>query len=160
MVFGIAAVLVLLVLVFEFRALSPALLILGAAPLSLGGSFLLLRSTGSELNVSSAMGLILLVGLVVKNGIVMLDYARDAAARRALRRRSQRRARPAADPDDHAVHALRLLPLALGLGAGAELQRPLALAVIGGLRLSTLVLFAVPGLFLLTRRDRPRRTPK
>jgi multidrug efflux pump subunit AcrB len=54
-----------------------------------------------------------------------------------------------------------LTPLALGIGAGAELQRPLALAVIGGLTLSTLlVLYVLPGLFLLTRRDRATEAPK
>src|SRR6185436_19827067 len=75
LVLGIAAALVLVVLVAEFRAIMPALLILFVAPLSAGGAFLLLLVTGTELNVSSAMGLILLVGLVVKNGIVLLDYA-------------------------------------------------------------------------------------
>src|SRR6476620_6868243 len=73
-VFGIAAVLVFTILVIQFRAWSPASLILLAAPLSLGGALLLLAATGTDLNVSSAMGLILLVGLVVKNGIMLLDY--------------------------------------------------------------------------------------
>jgi multidrug efflux pump subunit AcrB len=66
---------VLVVLVIEFRSFTPAILILLAAPLSFGGSLLMLRLTHTELNVSSAMGFILLIGLVVKNGIVMIDYA-------------------------------------------------------------------------------------
>jgi len=73
LVFGAAAALVFVVLVLQFRAFLPALLILLAAPLSLGGAFLLLLVTGNELDVSSAMGLVLLIGLVVKNGIVMID---------------------------------------------------------------------------------------
>jgi CzcA family heavy metal efflux pump len=162
LVFAAAAALVLLVLVIEFRAVVPALILLLAAPLSFGGSFLLLRLAGSELDVSSSMGLILLVGLVVKNGIVMLDYAHRLHAE----------GEPFVDAVAHAARVrLRpilmttlctlfgLLPLALGLGAGAELQKPLALAVIGGLGLSTLVtLFAVPSASVALHRalDRER----
>src|SRR6185436_13173187 len=72
---AIATALVFLVLVVQFRRFGSSVVILGAAPLSLGGAFGLLALTGTDLNVSSAMGLILLVGLVVKNGIVLLDFA-------------------------------------------------------------------------------------
>src|SRR6185312_260393 len=75
LVSAIATALVLLVLVIQFRSFRAAAIILAAAPLSLGGAFALLWITGTDLNVSSAMGLILLVGLVVKNGIVLLDFA-------------------------------------------------------------------------------------
>jgi multidrug efflux pump subunit AcrB len=152
MVFGIAASLVFLVMLFEFRAFTPAALILGAAPLSLGGAFLLLLLTGTELNVSAAMGLILLVGLVVKNGIVMLDYAhhlRDGGMpfAEAVAAAARVRLRPILMTTLCTLFGL--LPLALGLGAGAELQKPLALAVIGGLGLSTLVtLYAVPTIYV------------
>jgi CzcA family heavy metal efflux pump len=156
MVFGIAVMLVFTILVIQFRAWIPALLILLAAPLSLGGALLLLWATGTDLNVSSAMGLILLIGLVVKNGIMLLDFSERLHAE--------------GEPFDTAVaHAGRirlrpilmttfctlfgLLPLALGLGAGAELQRPLALAVIGGLALSTPVtLLVIPGLYSVIKR--------
>jgi multidrug efflux pump subunit AcrB len=158
MVFGIATVLVFAILVAQFRAWVPAILILLAAPLSLGGALLLLWLTGTDLNVSSAMGLILLIGLVVKNGIMLLDFSE--------------RLHREGEPFDVAIaHAGRirlrpilmttfctlfgLLPLALGLGAGAELQKPLALAVIGGLALSTPVtLLAVPGLYAAIKRNR------
>ena len=152
MVFGIAASLVFLIMLFEFRAFTPALLILAAAPLSLGGAFLLLLLTGTELNVSAAMGLILLVGLVVKNGIVMLDYAhhlRDAGTPfpEAVASAARIRLRPILMTTLCTLFGL--LPLALGLGAGAELQKPLALAVIGGLGLSTLVtLYALPTVYV------------
>ena len=69
-----------MILVIQFRAFTPALLILAAAPLSLGGALCCCSVTGTDLNVSSAMGLILLVGLVVKNGIVMLDFAEKLRA--------------------------------------------------------------------------------
>jgi multidrug efflux pump subunit AcrB len=151
MVFGIAIFLVFTILVIQFRAFIPAFLILLAAPLSIGGALLLLLLTGTDLNVSSAMGLILLIGLVVKNGIMLLDYTE--------------RLHESGEPFDAAVaHAGRirlrpilmttfctlfgLLPLGLGLGSGAELQKPLALAVIGGLTLSTpITLLIVPGLY-------------
>ena len=103
------------------------------------------------------MGLILLVGLVVKNGIVLLDYAHHlhaeghAASPRRSRTRRGVRLRPILMTTLCTLFGL--LPLALGLGAGAELQKPLALAVIGGLGLSTLVtLFAVPSAYVALRR--------
>ena len=158
-VFGIAAVLVFTILVIHFRAWTPAILILLAAPLSLGGALLLLILSGSVLNVSSAMGLILLVGLVVKNGIMLLDYSEkrhedgetfDAAIVQA----GQVRLRPILMTT--ACTLFGLLPLALGLGAGADLQKPLAIAVIGGLALSTPVtLLAVPGIYAAVRRLAP-----
>jgi CzcA family heavy metal efflux pump len=158
LVFGAAAALVLLVLVIEFRAVTPALILLLAAPLSFGGSFLLLRLAGSELDVSSSMGLILLVGLAVKNGIVMLDYAHHLHAEGepfvdAVAAAARVRLRPILMTTLCTLFGL--LPLALGLGAGAELQKPLALAVIGGLGLSTLVtLFAVPSAYVALRREK------
>ena len=142
----------------QFRRFTPALLILAAAPLSLGGAFALLLLTGTDLNVSSAMGLILLVGLVVKNGIVLLDFAhhlrRPRGVRSPKRWRSPARVRLRPILMTTLCTLFGLLPLALGLGAGAELQRPLALAVIGGLSLSTLVtLYLVPVAYRALRRN-------
>jgi CzcA family heavy metal efflux pump len=151
MVFTLAVVLVFMILVIQFRAWLPAVLILLAAPLSLGGAFLLLWLTGIDLNISSAMGLILLVGLVVKNGIMLLDFSEKLHAEgepfeAAIARAGRIRLRPILMTTFCTLFGL--LPLALGLGAGAELQKPLALAVIGGLALSTPVtLLAVPGLY-------------
>jgi multidrug efflux pump subunit AcrB len=147
-VFGIATALVFIILVVQFGRLIPALLIILAAPLSLAGALALLKLTGTDLNVSSAMGLILLVGLVVKNGIVLLDYAHHLRDRgmpftEALETAGRVRLRPILMTTLCTLFGL--LPLALGFGAGAELQRPLALAVIGGLTLSTFVtLLLVP----------------
>jgi len=147
-VFAIAAALVFIILVVQFGRFLPALLILLAAPLSLAGAFALLLLTGTDLNVSSAMGLILLVGLVVKNGIVLIDYAHHLRDKghpftEALEIAGRVRLRPILMTTLCTLFGL--LPLALGFGAGAELQRPLALAVIGGLTLSTFVtLYLVP----------------
>ena len=151
MVFALAIVLVFTILVIQFRAWTPAILILLAAPLSLGGALLLLLLTGTDLNISSAMGLILLVGLVVKNGIMLLDFSEKLHADgepfdRAIAHAGRIRLRPILMTTFCTLFGL--LPLALGLGSGAELQKPLALAVIGGLALSTPVtLLAVPGLY-------------
>ncbi len=150
-VFAIAAALVFTILVIQFRAFTPALLILAAAPLSLGGALVLLFITGTDLNVSSAMGLILLIGLVVKNGIMLLDFSERLQANGeplavAIAHAGRIRLRPILMTTLCTI--VGLLPLAFGLGAGAELQKPLALAVIGGLLLSTpLTLLALPGLY-------------
>jgi multidrug efflux pump subunit AcrB len=152
LVSGIATALVFVILVIQFRAFTAAAIILAAAPLSLGGAFALLLLTGTDLNVSSAMGLILLVGLVVKNGIVLLDfaemrYAEGMSMNEAILAAARVRLRPILMTTLCTLFGL--LPLALGLGAGAELQKPLALAVIGGLSLSTLVtLYLVPAAYL------------
>ena len=159
LVAAIATAFVFVVLVVQFRAFTPAVLILAAAAMSLAGSLLLLIGTNTELNVSSAMGLILLVGLVVKNGIVLLDFAEKRYAEGmpmhdAIFAAARVRLRPILMTTLCTLFGL--LPLALGLGAGAELQKPLALAVIGGLTLSTLVtLYLVPSAYLaLTTRGR------
>lgn len=150
-VFGVAVVLVFTILVLQFRSFTPSLLILAAAPLSLGGALLLLLATGTDLNVSSAMGLILLIGLVVKNGIMLMDYTsrlHDAGEpfESAIAHAGRVRLRPILMTTFCTLFGL--LPLALGIGSGAELQKPLALAVIGGLALSTPVtLLVVPGLY-------------
>ena len=160
-VLAMAASLVFTILVIQFRAFLPALLILAAAPLSFGGAFALLALTGSELNVSSAMGLVLLIGLVVKNGIVLIDYAHrmrrgGMPLREALASAGAIRLRPILMTTLCTLFGL--LPLALGIGSGAELQQPLALAVIGGLGISTVItLYGVPAVYAgLARRDSSR----
>ena len=158
LVSAVATALVFVILLIQFRRFTAALLILAAAPLSLGGAMALLIVTGVDLNVSSAMGLILLVGLVVKNGIVLLDFAdrrraEGATTAEAVLSAARVRLRPIVMTTVCTLFGL--LPLALGLGAGAELQKPLALAVIGGLSLSTLVtLFLVPVGYLRFTRER------
>jgi CzcA family heavy metal efflux pump len=152
LVLAVAMVLVFALLVAQFRRFTAALVIISAAPLSLVGAFGLLIVTRTPLNVSSFMGLILLVGLIVKNGIILIDYAdrleSDGLNRRdALVRAGAVRLRPILMTTLCTLFGL--LPLALGLGAGAELQKPLAIAVIGGLSVSTIVtLVFVPALTL------------
>jgi len=149
-VFGLGIVLVLGILLVQLGSERLAFVVILGAPLSLVGAFLTLAATGIALNASSLMGCVLLAGLVVKNGILLLDRANIEHATcpdfgEALARAGERRLRPILMTT--AATIAGLIPLALGIGAGSELQRPLAVATIGGLVLSTLVtLFAVPAL--------------
>lgn len=156
-VLGLALGAVFVVLVIQFRAFTPALIILSAAPLSLVGVFAMLFVTGTALNVSSFMGIILMVGLVVKNGIILFEYVQKLCEEErmplgeALVAAGKIRVRPILMTTLATLFGL--LPLALGIGSGAELQKPLALAVIGGLLLSTFItLLVMPVLYSLLER--------
>ncbi len=156
LVLALAAISVCAVMVVQFESFVEPLVVLLVAPVSFVGSLVLLLATGTALNVSSFMGLILLVGLIVKNGIILLDFTRlrmresGLALEPAIREAARIRQRPILMTTLCTLFGL--LPLALGLGAGSELQRPLALAVIGGLALSTpITLFAVPTLLVAIR---------
>ena len=163
LVAGIATVLVLLVLIAQLHSLRLALVVLVGAPLSTVGALLVLAATGLPLDVSSLTGLVLLVGLVVKNGILLLEQmqrerAAGADLEAALVAAARRRLRPIVMTT--AATIAGLAPLALGIGAGSELQRPLAVAVIGGLTLATLVtLVVMPGLTALTARRTTHQAP-
>ena len=157
LVLGLAMGAVFTVLVIQFRAFLPALVILSAAPLSLIGVFLLLLITRTPLNVSSFMGIILMVGLVVKNGIILFEYferrSGELSLMEALIEAGRIRLRPILMTTLCTLFGL--LPLALGLGSGAELQRPLAIAVIGGLTISTFVtLVLIPVFYSAVRQPR------
>jgi multidrug efflux pump subunit AcrB len=156
LVLALAAVSVCAVMVVQFESFSEPLVVLLVAPVSFVGALALLLATGTVLNVSSFMGLILLVGLIVKNGIILLDFTRlrmragGAPLDAAILEAARVRLRPILMTTLCTLFGL--LPLALGIGAGNELQRPLALAVIGGLALSTpITLFAVPTLLVALR---------
>ncbi|HEY6854186.1 MAG TPA: efflux RND transporter permease subunit [Gemmatimonadales bacterium] len=156
LVLGLAVVSVCAVMVVQFESFVEPLVVLLVAPVSFVGALALLLVSGSALNVSSFMGLILLVGLIVKNGIILLDFTRlrmetgGVPLEVAIREAARVRLRPILMTTLCTLFGL--LPLALGIGAGSELQRPLALAVIGGLALSTpITLFAVPTLLVAIR---------
>ena len=156
LVLVLAVVSVCAVMVVQFESFVEPLVVLLVAPVSFVGALLLLLLTGTALNVASFMGLILLVGLIVKNGIILLDFTRLQMRKErvtldvAIRTAARVRLRPILMTTLCTLFGL--LPLALGIGAGSELQRPLALAVIGGLMLSTpITLFAVPTLLVAIR---------
>jgi multidrug efflux pump subunit AcrB len=155
-VLALAALSVVAVMVVQFESFVEPLVVLLAAPLSFVGAMVLLLITGTPLNVSSFMGLILLVGLIVKNGIILLDFTHHRmrtsglALEPAIREAAHIRLRPILMTTLCTLFGL--LPLALGLGAGSEMQKPLALAVIGGLALSTpITLYLVPTLLVAIR---------
>ncbi|MEO8334617.1 MAG: efflux RND transporter permease subunit [bacterium] len=155
-VLALAIAAVIGVMVLQFRSFVEPLVVLAAAPISFVGAMGLLLITGTPLNVSSFMGLILLVGLIVKNGIILLDFTHHRMLTEgetlepALLEAGRVRLRPILMTTLCTLFGL--LPLALGLGAGSEMQRPLALAVIGGLALSTpITLYLVPTFLVAVR---------
>jgi multidrug efflux pump subunit AcrB len=161
-VLAIALLAIAVVLLFQLRSWARTLAVLAAAPLALAGGAATLWATGISLNVSSMMGAILLVGLVVKNGILLLDHAlwseeAGKPLREALIEAARARLRPILMTTLATLAAL--LPLVLGLGAGGALHRPLAVVVVGGLAFSTAAtLLIVPAAALLL--DRTRGKPR
>lgn len=134
--------LVFLVLLFEFRTFAAPISILASAVLSTSGVFIALLISGTDFNISSFMGLIMVVGIVSKNGILLLDAdlkfrAAGMSARDAMIQAGRRRLRPIMMTAVAAVCGM--LPLALALGSGSEMLQPLAIAVIGGILISMLL---------------------
>ena len=128
--------LVFLLLGFQFQSLTLPFLIFLAQPISLASALFALWITGTPLNVSSFMGAILLIGLDVKNGIILIEYIgqlreEGMPLHEALLKAGRTRFRPILMTSLCTI--LGLVPLALGLGPGAQMQQPLAIAVIGGL---------------------------
>ena len=147
----IAILLVFAVMLATFGSFRLPLVILTAIPLALIGVALGLFLTRTAFNVSSFMGLLLLVGIVVKNGILLIDVAnkrrRDGeSVENALVAAGRTRLRPIVMTTLAAIGGL--FPLAVGLGSGAEMERPLAIAVIGGLSTATaFTLVLIPVLY-------------
>ena len=150
-VIAIAVALVFAVMLATFRSFRLPLVILTAIPLALIGVALGLFLTGTPFNVSSFMGLLLLVGVVVKNGILLIDVANRTRAEgstveEALVAAGKTRLRPIVMTTLAAIGGL--IPLAVGIGQGAEMEKPLAIAVIGGLSTATIfTLIVIPVLY-------------
>lgn len=152
LILGIVIVLVFLVMLFYFRSFEEPIALFGAAIASLSGVVLALTITHTPLNIGSITGAVMIIGIVTENGIFLFDYTRQLARREKmpldelLVYAGKVRLRPKLMTILTAI--LTLFPLALGIGAGAELQRPLAIAVIGGLSMSTLfTLILAPALY-------------
>jgi CzcA family heavy metal efflux pump len=148
-----AVFLVFTVLLLEFGSFYEPLAIVFGAVLAMFGTILALWVTGTSLNVVSLLGAIIGVGIVAKNGILMLDFVKELRAQgldlaEALVRSGRRRLRPVLMTSMAA--ALGMLPLAYGIGSGADMLRPLAIAVIGALCISVLLsLIATPTIYYL-----------
>jgi len=147
----LSILLIFVVLVFEFRSFSHPIAILGATILCGSGALAALWITGSTLNISSFMGLIMVVGIVQKNGILMLDAEQSFSEkgyelREAIFHAGRRRLRPILMTALATIFGMA--PLAVGVGSGAQLLQPLAIAVIGGVSVSmVLSLLITPVLF-------------
>jgi multidrug efflux pump subunit AcrB len=142
LVLFLGLLLVFLVLLFEFKTFAAPISILASALLSTSGVFLALFVTGTDFNISSFMGLIMVVGIVSKNGILLLDAdvkfrAAGMSPRTSMIQAGRRRLRPIAMTAVAAIAGM--LPLALAIGSGSEMLQPLAIAVIGGILISMLL---------------------
>ncbi|HZS46237.1 MAG TPA: efflux RND transporter permease subunit [Blastocatellia bacterium] len=155
---SLAIVLVFVVLLIEFRSFAHPISIVTGSVLALSGVLVALMITGKTLNIVSLMGMIMVVGIVAKNGILMLDAVEEHLAagdtlREALVRSGRRRFRPVLMTSLAAI--LGMLPLALALGSGADMLQPLAIAVIGGLAVALLLsLVVTPTVYAMVTRDR------
>jgi multidrug efflux pump subunit AcrB len=161
----LALLLLFIVLLFEFRTFSAPSSILASALLSTSGGFLALLITRNTFNVASFMGMIMVIGIVAKNGILLLDAEhrfRDLgfSSEEAMMQAGRRRLRPIAMTALATIAGM--LPLAFAIGSGSQMLQPLAITVIGGL-LSSMVLSLIftPAIhYYLQRPPSLERTPR
>jgi len=152
-----AAVLVYLVMVAQFKSMSDPLIIMVAVPLGLAGVFGALWITGTHLNIQSLMGILMMIGVVVNNSILLVDFANHLRAGgmdtfQAAKRAACIRLRPILMTAF--VLVASMLPLTINLAPGSEAMIPLAPALVGGMIVSTvLTLFVVPCVYTLLKKD-------
>ena len=159
LVFVAAGTCLSLVLLVEFGSPAAVVAIVSCSLLSLAGSILALWLTATAVNLSSMVGMLMVVGIVAKNGILLLDATQredeHQSLRESLLRAGEVRLRPILMTSLAA--GAGLLPLAFGLGIGSQMLRPLALAILGGMSLSMLFsLGGIPLVYSLLARPRPR----
>ncbi|HUV66399.1 MAG TPA: efflux RND transporter permease subunit [Sedimentisphaerales bacterium] len=161
-VLAMAIILVFTVLLMEFRSFAGPVSIVFGATLAMFGAVMALYISGTSLNVVSLLGAIIGVGIVAKNGILMLDFVGNLRGsgidlEDALVRAGRRRLRPVLMTSG--TTALGMLPLAYGIGSGADMLRPLAIAVIGAVCISVLLsLVATPTLYSILTKMRGSRS--
>ncbi|GAF15266.1 RND multidrug efflux transporter [Bacillus sp. JCM 19045] len=161
----LAIVFIYLIMAAQFESFKLPFIMLMTVPLVLIGVTIALTVTQTAIGVTTFIGIIILVGVVVNNGIVMLDFVnqqkrKGMSAYNALVESVQLRTRPIVMTSVTAI--LGMVPIALGFGEGAELQQPMAIAVIGGLISSTaLTLIFIPVLYsLFDKETRSKKNPK
>ena len=153
MTFGFAFLVVLLVLAAQFESFVSALIVMATVPLGLGCAIIAMVLTGTSLNVYSQIGLVLMVGILAKNGILVVEFAnqlRDhgASVREAIEEACHIRLRPVMMTMASTI--LGGVPLLISSGAGAEARHALGWVIVGGLGLATLLtLFLTPVAYLL-----------
>ena len=157
----LALTLVYMVMAAQFKSLVDPFIIMFSIPMGLPGVIVMLFLTGTTLSITSFMGVIMLLGIVVSNGVLLVDYTnvlrrRGIELHEAVVKAARTRLRPILMTSLATVFGL--LPMALGLGTGGETNAPLARAVIGGLTVSTaLTLFLVPTLYTMLEERFPRK---
>ena len=156
LVFVLALVFIFLVLAAQFESFVDPFVILLSVPLSMAGALLALKWSGGTLNVFSQIGLITLVGLITKHGILIVEFANQLREQgldtlAAIKRSASQRLRPIMMTTGAMV--LGALPLALASGAGAESRRQIGWVIVGGMSLGTLLtIFVVPTMYTLLAR--------
>ena len=157
---GLSMFLVYVIMAAQFESLLQPFVIMFTVPLAFLGTTLALHALGISLSVVVVLGMIMLAGIVVNNAIVLVDYInvlrrRGLELHEAIVTAGSVRLRPILMTTTTTV--LGLLPMALGMGDGAEIRTPMAIAVISGLLTSTaLTLFVIPTLYMLVSRGRPQ----
>ncbi|WP_029007493.1 efflux RND transporter permease subunit [Azospirillum halopraeferens] len=157
-IFVLALLFIYLVLAAQFESFVDPLIIMFTVPLSMAGALLALWLTGGTLNVYSQIGLVTLVGLITKHGILIVEFAnqlreRGLALREAVVESAVLRLRPILMTTGAMV--LGAVPLALATGAGAESRQQIGWVIVGGMTLGTLLtLFVVPAVYTLLSRER------
>jgi len=157
--FALALVVIYLVLAAQFESFISPFVILLTVPLAATGALLALKLTGATLNVYSQIGLVMLVGLITKHGILIVEFANQLQERgkhklEAVIEAASLRLRPILMTT--AAMVLGAVPLALASGAGAESRSPIGWVIVGGLLLGTLLtLFVIPVAYILLTRDHP-----
>ncbi|AYC33171.1 efflux RND transporter permease subunit [Pseudomonas cavernae] len=159
LIFVLALAFIYLVLAAQFESFFDPLIILISVPLSMAGALLALRLGGGTLNIYSQVGLVTLIGLITKHGILIVAFANQLLQRgrplqAAVLEASVQRLRPILMTTGAMV--LGSLPLVLASGAGAQSRQQIGLVIVGGLLVGTFfTLFVIPTLYLLLRRWRP-----
>src|SRR5207237_4669760 len=149
----LAVILVYMVLASQFKSLKDPFTIMFSVPMGLIGVFWALYLTHTTLNVTSFMGIIMMVGIVVSNGVLLVEYMNELrrhglGLREAVIQGGRTRLRPILMTS--LTTLVGLIPMALGIGTGSEANAPLARAVIGGLAVSTLLtLLLIPTLYVM-----------
>ncbi|HZC24379.1 MAG TPA: efflux RND transporter permease subunit, partial [Candidatus Binatia bacterium] len=157
MVLILAVLLLFIVLLFEFGAFAAPIAILSSALLSTSGVFIALLITRTTFNISSFMGMIMVIGIVAKNGILLLDADQKMrslgfSAEDAMLQAARRRLRPIVMTALATVAGM--LPLAFAVGAGSQMLQPLAIAVIGGVLVSMILSLVITPAVHFYLRDR------